>query len=195
MPATEPQRRRHITGAKTPTLTSVAEMIFDRCGRDSNKAIKELAAKIYAKPTLETATIAATAIIGGIMAADRAKVFSGQTANTNIPGTSIPHENMPSYQSDAGKAASAQRLRNATINGLFGAVFKHDGQDVTLGLATPEQLRPIAARYIETGATSVRRGRWLERICAEASPGIAVSMSLTLKRVEQMKAEADKIAV
>mgnify|MGYP000861036514 CR=1 FL=1 len=195
------------TAAKTQTLASRAEMVYDRCGRDSNRAIDELTFYISHNPTTEAARIAATALIGNLMSKDRATIFAGGIVpvievppadNDDVPGSTAPtmaHEDMPSFQTQESKEASGQRLVRATMNGLFGLVFKHESKDITLGLATPAQLRPIASRYIELGATNLRRGRWLERICAAATEGRPVSESLTLKQIEKMKAEADKVPV
>jgi hypothetical protein len=182
-------------------------LIYDRCGRDSEKAVEELATRILGSAAYmnEAAFIAARSIIGQQMSADRAKIFAGveipPPANSNIPSdgtsapTKTPHEQMPSWRSPEAVAASGARLRSATINGLFGLTFRGDDGDVILGLATPEQLRPIAARYIATGTTSVQRGRFLERVCAAAKDGVAVSVSLTLKEVERFKKDAEKLPV
>ena len=76
------------------------------------------------------------------------------------------------------------------LTGIYLAKFKFNGEEFTLGRATPEQLRPVAAHHMTQGATMVRMGRFLERVIAGAKEGQPIYKSITLRQLEAMQKEA-----
>ncbi len=210
--------RRHASGAQPLSLEAYAAEIYDECGRDSEKAAAELYSKTrhIAAYVNKGHMIGCRQLIGDIMGRDRRIAISGgnislvvtpSPANdadctisavatsavatdgaTSAPRVTIPHEEMPSYQSAAALSASTQRLRTV-LTGIYATPFKHDGRDIFLGTATREELQPVRDRYLATGRKHTEMGNWLERIIAAAEPGVPIMQCLSAKRLERLRKE------
>lgn len=190
-------RRAH--GARNESLQSAAVRHYDEAGRNSSAAVDLLIASIRKRPALheEAYRIAAETVIGMLNRSDRASVMRGKDIGS-LNVAEADNDHAPTFkssftpQSAASVAASTAAFRRFTtkLTGLYLTKFKYNGEEFQLGLATPEQLRPVAQHYLGQGATMVRTARWLERIIASSKDGQPIHRSLALKEIERLKSES-----
>ena len=196
---------RRATSAKTENIYGLAQRLYDDANKDSGAAVAAIIAAIRRRPALaeEAFKIAAEALVGNLTRADREKVLRGEgTGRIFIEDTpsispllaAAKERSKPSPERIKAQAEQAARF-GQTLEGLYTTRFRVAGQLIVLGLATPEQLRPVAAHYLGQGATMVRRGRWLEKIIASAKAGTPIHKSLSLKDIERMQKDSLNTAV
>lgn len=188
---------RRATGAKNESLQSAAMRLYDEAGRNSEEAEQALVLEIRKRPSLheEAYRLAAKAIISGLRSSDRAAAMSGKDIGAmTVPSAEVANDQPTTFkpQSAASVAASNAAFKRFAVKltGLYLTPFKFNGQDIVLGKATPDELRPVAAHYLGQGATMVRTARWLERVIASAKDGQPIHASIGLKELERLKDEA-----
>jgi len=188
---------RRATGARNESLQSAAMRLYDDTSRSSEAAEQALLLEIRKRPALheEAFRVAAKVLIGEQMRLDRAAAMSGrEIGSLTMPTGEVANDQPTTFKPQSAasiKASNAAFKRFAvTLTGLYLTPFKFGGQDIILGKATPDELRPVAAHYLGQGATMVRTARWLERIIASAREGQPIYRSLDLKSIERMKDDA-----
>ncbi|MBB4235094.1 hypothetical protein [Rhizobium esperanzae] len=189
---------RRVTGARSESIRSAGQRIYDDAGRNSEAAIEALILEIRKRPALheDAFRIAATTIVAGFHHQDNAKVKRGDDIGTvHVPTAEVANDAPVVFtpQSAASvKASNAAFKRFAvTLTGLYLFKIKDgNGGEFLLGQATPDQLRAAEAHYRAQGSTMVRTARWLEKIIACSRDNMPIHQSLNLKEIERMKDDA-----
>jgi hypothetical protein len=188
--------RKHVTGARSEDLHSAARRIYDASGQHAATAEQAIIGELRRRPALQEQAFAliASQLVNRIIATDRSKILAGLDTGYVEPPAAPANDTVrqPYERSAAAVKASADRLRAVSVKltGIYLAKFKFNGEEFTLGRATPEQLRPVAAHHMTQGATMVRMGRFLERVIAGAKEGQPIYKSITLRQLEAMQKEA-----
>jgi hypothetical protein len=188
---------RRATGARNESLQSAAMRLYDEAGRNSEAAEAALVLEIRKRPALHDEAFhdSARLRIAGLRSTDRAAAMSGkEIGSLTMPTAEVANDQPVTFKPQSAKSVAASNAAfkrfAVTLTGIYLTPFKFGGQDIILGKATPEELRPVAAHYLGQGATMVRTARWLEKIIASAKDGSPIHTSLGLKDIERMKDDA-----
>jgi len=190
--------------ARTEDIYGMAERMFDGAKRNCEAAVEAIIEQLKTRPGYQDTAfkIAAETLVGQLYRQDRAAIRGGKDVG------SITIDDAPSItpaigdlkhakQSPASISASNDRLKGFSVelSGLYLTPYRHRGHEFLLGLATPEELKPVAAHYYAQGATMVRESAFLEKVIAISKNGTPIHKSLTLLQLERLRKEADELPV
>lgn len=196
--------KRHVTGARTEDIYSMVQRVYDAANQNVEAAIDATILEIRKRPSLheQAYRIAAERLVGELMRRDRGTLLRGGStgAVVEVPDIEPNIDDLLAKHSKQSAAsmkarALAREQFSVKLTGLYLTKFRCNGEEFTLGKATPEMLRPVAGHYQAQGATMVRTARWLEKVIASAKEGQPIHKSLTLAQLTRLRKEAMSSAV